>query len=68
MRPAVCGDDSERGGTVSDEREKTGLNEGDEDVEAHKNAIQKNALQKDESDEDNDVEAHKNAIQKTSIQ
>jgi hypothetical protein len=53
---------------VADEREKTGLTDADEDVEAHKNAIQKNALQKDESDDDNDVEAHKNAIQKTAIQ
>jgi cold shock CspA family protein len=56
---------------MADEFEKQAVGEteeGSEDVEAHKNAIQKNALQKDESDDDTDVEAHKNAIQKTAIQ
>jgi hypothetical protein len=56
---------------VADEFEKTSVSaneEADADVEAHKNALQKNALQKDEADDDNDVEAHKNALQKTAIQ
>jgi hypothetical protein len=48
---------------VSDELDKTAVEpdvqESDEDdVEAHKNAITKNALANDEGDDDADVEAH----------
>ena len=60
---------------MTDERDKQALPQDDEDnnedVEAHKNALQKSALQKTSlqaEDDDNDVEAHKSALQKTSIQ
>jgi hypothetical protein len=61
------------GGDMADELDKNSVgatDEGDDDVEAHKNAIGKNSVGKTsvgESDDENDVEAHKYTVGKTSV-
>jgi hypothetical protein len=68
-RTAIRGKDSQGGILVSDEREKTGVNEPEDDVEAHKNQIGKTQVGKTqvgEQDED-DVEAHKYTVGKTQV-
>jgi hypothetical protein len=57
---------------MSDELEKTSVGENDEsdqDVEAHKNSLQKTSVGKTSvgENDDDDVEAHKFAIGKTSV-
>jgi hypothetical protein len=71
-RTAIRGKDSQGGILVSDEREKAGVGEPEEDVEAHKNQIGKTTVGKttvgasDEGNED-DVEAHKYTVGKTQV-
>jgi|SwirhisoilCB1_FD_contig_51_3060601_length_264_multi_3_in_0_out_0_1 hypothetical protein len=58
---------------MSDEREKAGVGEtedGDNDVEAHKSALNKTSVDKagvGESDDDNDFEAHKYTVGRNAI-
>jgi hypothetical protein len=52
---------------VSDEREKAGVGEPEEDVEAHKSTIGKTTVGENDESDENDVEAHKYTVGKTTV-